>query len=60
MPPQVPNAPASPYLTKRETAAYLRRSERSIDRLPLKRIKLGGRVLFDRASVDAALKAIEL
>lgn len=59
MPPQA-TAPASPYMTKRETAAYLRRSERSVDRLPLKRIKLGGKVLFDRASVDAAMKAIEL
>lgn len=58
MPPQATVA-ASPYMTKREVAAYLRRSERSIDRLNLKRIKAGNRVLYHRDSVDAAMKAIE-
>lgn len=58
MPPQA--TVASPYMTKREVAAYLRRSERSIDRMNLKRIKAGNRVLYHRDSVDAAMKALEV
>lgn len=57
MPPQA--TADSPYMTKREVAAYLRRSERSIDRMDLKRIKAGNRVLYHRETVDAAMKALE-
>lgn len=59
MPPQATAATPSPYMTKRKVAEYLRRSERSIDRLKLKRIKAGNRVLYHRETIDAAMKAIE-
>ena len=59
MSPQATATPASPYLTKREAAAYLRRSVRSIDRMHLPRIKEGGIVLFHRQSLDEAMKAKE-
>lgn len=52
----------SPYLTKREAAEYLRRSIRSLDRLNLPHIKsarTGGKVLYRRDALDAAMRALE-
>jgi hypothetical protein len=50
---------ASPYLTKREAAADLRRSIRSIDRMHLPRINKDCIILF-RGSLDEAMKAKEI
>ncbi len=58
MPQPAKAAQESPYKTKDEIAAYLRRSPRSIDRdSTIPRIKLGQRVLFHLPTVEAALLA---
>lgn len=51
--------PPQQYLTKSEAAQHIRCSVRTIDRMKLPRIKRGGRILFSRASLDAAMLALE-
>ena len=51
--------PPQQYLTKAEAAEHIRCSVRTIDRMKLPRIKRGGRILFSRASLDAAMLALE-
>ena len=49
----------SPWMTKRQAAKYTHRSERSLDRdKAIPRHKIGGRILFHRAEVDAAILAL--
>jgi excisionase family DNA binding protein len=53
----------SPYLTTREAAEYLRRAPQRIHELvcrgELTRHKEGGRLLLDRAEVDALVIAVD-
>lgn len=50
---------AKTYLTKDEAAEHIRCSVRTLDRMKLPRIKRGGRILYSRASLDAAMLALE-
>ena len=53
--------PPQHYLTKDEAAQHIRCSVRTLDRLKdIPRIRRGGRVLFSRASLDAAMLAKEV
>jgi hypothetical protein len=54
-------APDQPqYLTKVEAADYIRCSVRSLDRMKqIPKIRRGGRILYRRASLDAAMLALE-
>lgn len=52
-------APARTYLTKDEAADHIRCSVRTLDRMKIPRIKRGGRILYSRASLDAAMLALE-
>jgi len=48
------------YLTKVEAAKHIRCSVRTLDRMKeIPRIKRGGRILYSRASLDAAMLALE-
>ena len=49
----------SPRLTKRQAAAYIPCSERTLDRLPIPRIRVRGKVLYERSSIDAYLRSQE-
>jgi hypothetical protein len=51
--------PPQQYLTKDEAAKHIRCSVRTLDRMKLPRIRRGGRILFSRASLDAAMLALE-
>ena len=50
----------SPWMTKRQAAKYTHRSERSLDRDAdvIPRHKVGGKVLYHRDEVDAAILAL--
>jgi hypothetical protein len=45
------------YLSRFETAELLRVSVRTVDRLPLPKVKIGGRTVLPRDAVDAYIKA---
>jgi len=52
--------PPQQYLTKDEAAQHIRCSVRTLDRMKeIPRIRRGGRVLYSRASLDAAMLALE-
>lgn len=52
--------PAKTFLTKDEAAEHIRCSVRTLDRMKnIPRIKRGGRILYSRASLDAAMLALE-
>lgn len=52
--------PSQQYLTKVEAAQHIRCSVRTLDRMKnIPRIRRGGRVLYSRASLDAAMLALE-
>ena len=44
------------YLTKKEAAEYMRISVRTIERLPIKRYKPGGTILFRIDEIDNFIK----
>jgi hypothetical protein len=52
-------APVPPRLNKTQAAAYVPCSVRTLDRLPIPKIKVRGRVLYSRDSIDAYLKSLE-
>ena len=47
------------HLTKREAAARLRVSVRTLDRLPIARVKIRGKVLYRDDTLDAWSKSRE-
>lgn len=50
---------ASPRLTKKQAAAYIPCSLRTLDRLPIPRIKMRGIVLYEKSSIDAWMRSQE-
>jgi hypothetical protein len=52
-------APPPPRLTKKQAAAYIPCSERTLDRLPIAKIRLRGKVLYERSTIDSYLKSQE-
>ncbi len=55
---QAPAAP-SPRLTKKQAAAYIPCSERTLDRLPIPKIRLRGKILYEKTTIDGYLKSRE-
>ena len=48
------------HKTKAEAASYLRVSQRTLDRLPIPRVKIRGKVLYRRDTLDSWSKSQEV
>ncbi|BBO31947.1 helix-turn-helix domain-containing protein [Lacipirellula parvula] len=53
------SAPSSVHLTKQEAADFLNVSLRTLDRLDIAKVKIRGRVLYRRDTLDAWSKSQE-